>query len=329
MGFHFPIAVASPPQFYISWLHWEVISSKGRERSSFLALFDGWQLLRYADLLLCCFETQKDNERTDGKDAELWISACINIYMYIYKNHSSVCSREIDCVWQGPHSHGLKSPSGLLLYGIWLGERILTNIPYKFTSAWTQFWKASSQGWMIWKRSHPSNGPQPACSRVYLHFSAAKLLPLPKIVFQKFLLLIVSLASNLMEYSVWKLGSWCALNQTMSYDKCHQWKECEMKALPCEEVAKLSSVTTAMFFLWAYSKTDHSYEHEVLASIALSHGVAGMFHSSLILLLFSYLEPFCRSISGSVQDGEVPEFCAYFGGSHWKVSLQMNTCKCW
>lgn len=34
----------------------------------------------------------------------------------------------------------------------------------------------------------------------------------------------------------------------MSYDTCDQWKECEMKALGCEEVAKLSSVKIAIFF---------------------------------------------------------------------------------
>lgn len=49
-----------------------------------------------------------------------------------------------------------------------------------------------------------------------------------------------------------------------------------MKALGCEEVAKLSSVKIAGFFSLSILG-DCSYEHEALASVALSHREIGMF----------------------------------------------------
>lgn len=63
----------------------------------------------------------------------------------------------------------------------------------------------------------------------------------------------------------------------MSYDTYDQWKECETKALGREEVAKLSSVKIAIFFFSLSTLRNCSYEHEVLASVALRHGVIGLF----------------------------------------------------
>lgn len=50
-----------------------------------------------------------------------------------------------------------------------------------------------------------------------------------------------------------------------------------MGAIGYEEVTKLSLVKIAIFFPWAYSETDRSYQHKVLASVALSHRVVGKF----------------------------------------------------
>lgn len=57
----------------------------------------------------------------------------------------------------------------------------------------------------------------------------------------------------------------------------------------------------------------------MLASVALSHGVIGMFlwaeDSEQLDFCVAYPEPSCKSISDSVQEGAVVDICVYLCGS--------------